>query len=257
MNKTFALLALVLVCSASVEAAWTTDTRATSDSVITLSSCTSRVRSIIDDPNTTSGTVRYSSATIHSLINVGQRIMAVNTMSIKSYATQSLTINTTEYLMPSDCIAIDRITLTKPDGKGPKVIPQSTVFHLDVDKGKEWSIKTSTPTAYYIRNRHIGMYPYPNGSNFTLTVWYTKLPAYMTAESDYVFDGYNQMEIHWNALASYAAAQLLMQDGNTALADKYFAEFVGGMESAVMWMNNHPAFTPNMSGADNYNYKKQ
>lgn len=232
-------------------AAWTEFDRGTTGCSITLSSVTARVREIIDDPNSTNGTVRYSSATIYNLINTAQRLLCVNTLCLESYVYQALTANTTEYLIPSDCIAVTRVTIDEDADDTKEYIPQLTVFHMDVDKGKQWNVAESSqiPTAYYLRNRYIGMYPVPDNAGAILTVWYIKVPALMDSEDDYIFDGFAQLEMYGEALAAYAAHQILMQEGKPEILESLSAIYAGTFNAIKAWIRYKPDHDPDMTGA--------
>lgn len=255
--KQFALIVFALFISANCFGAWTESTRSTSDSKITLSSCTAAVRIIIDDSYSAHGTVRYSSSTIYDLINTAQRLLCTQTMCLETYSYQTLTADTTEYLLPDDCLAVTRVTLDKLDSKGPQFLPFTTVFWMDSDKGTAWSVTKSTPTAYYIRNRAIGMYPFPAYGTATLGLWYYKIPDLMDSESDYIFDGYTPLEIYWRALSVYAAYQIIMQEGGQAdLLERLAAEYTGAAQGIMSWVRMKPDSQPNFTGSTYQNTNK-
>jgi len=250
MKKCLMGLFLLFVTS-SVFGAWTEYSRDTSYSEITMSTVTTRVRVIIDDPLSTTGTVRYSTSTLYEMVNTAQKLMCVATLALDTWAEQDLTSGTTEYLLPANCIAIIRVTMDEGDGNGAQYLPQYTVHHLDSDKGESWSIQSSTPTAYYIRNRYIGFYPAPTGSP-TVKIWYKKVPDTMTSGSDYVFDGFTPLEIYWEALAAYVAYKILVAEGRTMLLDQLAAEYTGAMKAIEQWINLRPDLDINIEGASNY-----
>lgn len=255
MKKLFALLILgTLFCSVSAYGAWVEDSRSTANSVITLSTVTLRVREIIDDPNSTNGTMRYSSSTIYGLINTAQRLMCVNTWALTSWATQTLSANTTEYALPSNCLSIERVTIDKNADGTEEYIPYITVHHLDIDKGKQWTVADSsqTPTTYYIRNRYIGIYPVPNNAGAILKIWYVKIPSIMSTEGTYIFDGYTPLEVYWEALASYAAYQILLQEGKMTLLEPLSAIFAGSMIAIKEWITYRPEMDVDIEGASGY-----
>ena len=234
--------------------AWTKASRATTSSTVTLSSVTTIVRSMIDDPISANGTVRYSSSTIYDVINTGQRLLCTMTYALETHASQALTASTTEYLLPDDCIAVTRVVVDHNDSNGPQYIPYTTVFALDSDSGKSWQYATADdPSSYYIRNRSIGFYPSP-GSSDTVKVWYIKLPDVMTAEADFIFDGYTPLEMYNHALAAYAAYQILLSEGQTATLDKYIGEFTGASQSINSWIRYRPDANFNFTGSE-YNNK--
>ena len=238
----------VLFCSTVLHAAWSEYSRPTDNSEITMSTVTTRVRLIIDEPISINGTIRYSTSTLNQMVNTAQQLMCLSTLALETYAEQSLTGGTTEYLIPTNCIAITRVTIDLDDGNGAMYIPQKTVHHLDSDHGKSWSVQSSTPTLYYLRNRYIGFYPAPI-SNPTVRVWYVKIPATMTLGSDYIFDGFTQLEIYWEALASYVAYKILLAEGRTMLLDNLASEYTGAINAIKSWINLKPDLEMDLEGA--------
>ena len=259
MKKIIGMLFLVLFIPSISWSAWTKYERSTSNSSITLSTVTKAVRVLIDDPSSEKGTVRYSSATLYNLINTAQRLIAINTMCLTAYATQALTVPNTnyafgnnEYLLPDDCIAIERVTIDLDDSDGPIYIPQKVPHHMDVENGKTWAVTTTSDTgvtAYYLRNRHIGMYPYPVLAGHNLAIWYIRTPSLMDSEGDYIFDGYTPLEAYWHALVVYAAYQILLQEGKTANLDRLASEFTGAMMSINTWIRYRPDYMLNFTGS--------
>jgi hypothetical protein len=234
---------LTLLAPALANAAWTTTTRSTSDMAITLSTVTARVRTIIDDPYTTYGTVRYSSATIYGFINDAQHRVFYATQLNEAYAYQALVSGTTEYALPSDCLYIERVTLNTTSSKGAYVIPQKTVWGLD-DTSSNWTVQTSTPSSYFLRNRYIGMYPFPSWDGAILGIWYIKFPTRMTSESDYIFDGLVVMEPYWEVLAIYAAGKIAELEGNTNLYTALVTEWQGALKDLKEYIRFNPNYSP-------------
>ena len=244
---TFLLVALF--CSAKSYAAWSELSRDTSDATITLSSVTTRVRTIIDDRNSTNGTIRYSSSTIYSLINNAQRMFCITSRALEANATDDLVAGTTEYSLPSDCLYLERVTLDINDNNGPQYIPQKTVWGLDLES-TQWAVETSSPAAYYIRNQKIGMYPFPAYSGAELEIWYIRYPADMSAESSYVFEGHTQLEPYWEALASYAAYNIFVMEGKLQLAAQYAEVWTQMLGMFTGVYRENPNRTPSTSGTE-------
>lgn len=252
MRTLIALLYLVFITSV-VHGAWTQESRNTDNSRITLSTVTLRVREMIDDPNSASGTVRYSSNTIYGLVNTAQRLMCINTMALTSWATQQLVADTTEYILPGDCLAIERVTINEnANANGlEEYIPFKTIHHLDADQGKQWNIVSASqsPTAYYIRNRYLGVYPVPNNTGAVIRIEYIKIPALMDSEDDYIFDGYTPLECYYEALAAYAAHQLLLQEGRTTNLETLSSIYAGALEAIKGWIRFRPEMQEDITGA--------
>lgn len=220
MKKFHIVLIALLLYGVKGYSAWSEYSRPTTNASVTLSTITKRIRIIVDDVNSTNGTIRYSSATIYTMINNAQRMFCITTRALEAFATQQLTAGTTEYALPSNALYLERVTLDRFDGNGPEWIPQKTVWGLDVEM-ENWAIETSSPTSYYLRNQQIGMYPFPEFSGAELAIWYIRYPDDMTAESDFVFEGHTQVEPYWEALASYAAYSIFVMEGKLQLAGQY------------------------------------
>ena len=240
--------AIVLFCSTVVQAAWTEFSRSTDGSEVTMDTVTVRVRLMIDDPNTTTGTVRYSSSTLYEMINTAQKLMCVSALALEIYATQDLVDGTTEYLLPDNEIAISRVTINLDDDNGDTYLPQTTVHILDSNMGKSWAVSRSSPTVYYLRNRYIGFYPAPTGDP-EVTIWYFKIPDTMDSGSDYVFEGFKQLELYWEALASYVAYKILLAEGRTLLLDQLVAEYKGAISAMKSWINLRPDLEIDIEGS--------
>jgi len=241
------LICTTIICLSAVvvQAAWTESARSTANSTITLSTVTTRVRTIIDDANSSTGSVRYSSATIYGLINTAQKMFCLNTRVLSTYATQSLVAGTTEYLLPSNCLYFEQITMDINEGNGDMVMPQKTTFQL-AREDNTWTIEKSTPTAYYIRNRSIGFYPAPEFSGAVITIWYIKAPSDMDSEGDYIFDGYTTLEPYAEALADYAAYQILLLQGQTTLLPFLAQNYTDMIRVASELIKFNPDYLPSM-----------
>jgi hypothetical protein len=246
MKKIFITLISVLLYT-QVYAGWSEATRDTSGCSVTLDTVTVRVRELLDDSYTATNTVRYSSATIYSLINTAQRIVAINTLCIETYATQTLTAGTTEYLLPSNCLAVSRVTMNSFDTNGNMYLPQKTVFGMDYD-AKTWDVSRSTPTAYFLRNRYMGFYPAPKYGTAKVTLWYYKIPTIMTTGSSFVYDGNVLLETYWETLAIYAAYKLYLGEGRTDMTAQLAPEFSGSISAIQNYIKINPDLNLNLQG---------
>ena len=245
--KKISILAIFIMLPSFCYSAWSEYDRGTGNVDITLSTVTTRVRNIIDDPNSENGTIRYSSATIYDLINTANRMFCINTKSLQAFATQQLTAGTTEYLLPDDMLYLERVTLNRHDGNGPSFIPQKTVWGLDLEQ-TDWAVETSSPTSYYLRNRYIGLYPFPQYSGAELAIWFIKYPSIMTAEGDIIFDNNPMLEPYWEALAAYAAYHIFVMEGDMTRAGQYSQIFTSmlGLSNQIGVIN--PEFSPSSVG---------
>ena len=241
--KRLLIIGLLFLIGNPIYAAWTEQTRDTSGIEITVSTVTTRVRQIIDDPWSTNGTVRYSSDTIQGIIDMGNKSICIQTRALTSWATQQLVAGTTEYALPSDCLYLERTTLNIQDGEGDQYLPQKTVWGMDMDD-KTWSIQTSSPTAYYLRNRYIGFFPAPDGSGALVTIWYIKSPATLTSQSDKIFDGMTVMQPYWECLAMFTAAKIALIEGNTNLYSALALDFKNQLEEMASYMKENPTQIP-------------
>ena len=120
--KKLLITSMLLFCvHTGVQASWSEYSRsADGSSAISLSDVTLRVREIVDDPNSVSGTTRYSSDTIHTLVNTANRMFCINSRALETYATQQLVLNTTEYALPTNMLYIERVTLDIFDDRSIK-----------------------------------------------------------------------------------------------------------------------------------------
>lgn len=248
MRKYILLSLLLSICSLSY-ASWTEQSRTVSESAVTVDDVTLRVRQIIDDPYTTYGTVRYSSSSLYNLVDQANKMFCLSTRALETSATNQLSIGTTEYMLPSNCMYLERVTMSVTTGtialgnSQLEYLPQKTVWGLDMED-KEWDISSSTPTAFYLRNRYIGFYPAPTWDGIEVQVWYIKYPATLTVGTDYVLDGYTQLTPYWELLAQYVAAKIAMQEGNAALYTAIANEYVAGTREVMSIIKNNPLYAP-------------
>ena len=241
MKKLFYALGIVLCFTSTSFSAWTEYDRGTSDVTTTLGDVTNRVRIIVDDPNSTNGTVRYSSSTYYTLINTAQKLFCVNAKALTTSATQQLLANTTEYALPTNCLFIERLAIDTDANGDFQYLTMDTVWNLDLIT-PDWSVLDSsqTPTSYYVRNRQLGFYGVPNNTGAIVRIWYIKPPSDMTADTDVIFDNYSQLEPYWEALANYAAYHIFLQEGNLQIAAQYAASWTQILTLANQILRNAP-----------------
>ena len=245
MKRLILMSTLMFMCIQLGHTAWTESSRATTGMEITLSTITTRVRQIIDDPNSTYGTVRYSSATIYGLVDTGHKMLCIQTQALSVSATTQLTANTTTYTLPTNCMFIEKVTVDKLDGLGEQYISMKTTWRLDLE-AKTWSIHASSqvPTAYYVYGRELGVYPVPDHTGAILKIYYIKSPTTLDSEDDLIFDGMTNMQPYWDLLATYAASKIYLQEGNSGMAQALATEWVGGIKDLMSFIRYAPNYTP-------------
>jgi hypothetical protein len=248
----YIILTLLLTITTSAFAAWSEQSRTVTDVATTVDDVIDRVREIIDDPYTNTGSVRYSTTTILNLVDKAHKVFCIQTEALTTSATMSFTLGTTDYALPTNCIYVERVAISVTGGldsgtENFKYLKQKTVWGLDIEN-TSWDLSSSTPTAFYIRNRYMGFYPAPSFSGAEVYMQYVKIPTTLDETTDNIFDGYTQLEPYGELLALYVAAKLALQDGNTTLYSSLIAEWNSGLVLAKGYLRYNPLYNPNNAG---------
>ena len=223
----------------------------------TLSSIETQVRLLLRDTSNDVSFQRFSNATIDGYINEGQRQFNNDAWVYQGSFTMGLTAGQIEYALPSDFIAIVRLTISNI------AIPQVSEAGLDGGGsnsspnyiGVNWTLALSTPTAYYINEfvtgapPNIGFNPTPKFTSVgSVFVQYVRQVPAMVNETDNPFNGNVEFYPYTDAIADFAAARCWMILGRSDMTTSLMGMYTARAAQARANLNKMPNFLPGAAG---------
>jgi len=166
-----------------------------------------RVGDLTGDPNNT----RWSASKKQDAIQRAQEQFVLDTRALVDVHTDSIVAGTSEYSLPTDVLDITRLAISG------KILERSSAFDLDLDTGfQDWTDDEGTPCRYYVdldpNNKKVRIYPKPQapdaGTN-NLRIEYVKIPPSLSSDSSVPLDSHTLLAPYHDALAYWAAADLL------------------------------------------------
>jgi len=207
----------------------------------TLSTIRTLVRREIDDPTNSYGTNTYSNSYLDDYINISHRDIVYNTQCLHAKATGYLVAGTTEYDLPTNLIAIERVRYNDD------ILPEKDIYAFDEDNSSWFTADVSSPTAYYkFEGIHkIGFYPCPKYSGGLTTLWYTKYPDILDDDTDEIFDSDPKLEPFRRAIVCLASYYILFQEQNPK-SETLYREYQAYLKSIKDNYNLRPNYRPEM-----------
>lgn len=205
---------------------------------LTLSDLLTQSRLFLRDTATDPLRQRFSDTQLTYFLNNCQKETNLRTWAVVNSSAITLTPGTTEYSLPSDHIAILRVTVNQTP------IVERTFSFLD-DSNYNWISDSGVPVEYYVRvdssivtgvsRESIGLHPI---STFTalMVVQYLAQPPDLVVGGDVPFAGNNRLYPFHHALAFYAAYQgfLCISEMDDALVYyKRYEDEVALMEGTI------------------------
>lgn len=191
---------------------------------------------------------RFTDIQIDSLSNEGQRDIVNATWVIKKSTSISLVSGTTFYSLPTDLIAISRVTWRNRN------IYEATLTKLDSDFNNSAWLDTGGPPRNYYQDMTqpdmVGFYPWPNSSSSTGTVVinYFSQGTNMSSDSDVPFNAEERYKPYHDLIVFYDCYRLHLLEGEVDRATLYRQEY----ESRIVLMRDRvgsiPNFLPSFSG---------
>ncbi len=217
---------------------------------LTLSDIRTEVRVRIKD--TFTNRYRYTDQQLTNLINEAQRDVINNTWVLsKSYSFTTLA-NTTYYAIPTDLLAIQRVTSSNLN------IPEVTLIKLDGDNGNSaWETFSGSALQYYFQDyaqpNEIGVYPFPLDGNSTTTVKiiYSAQGTDLVSDSDTPFNGVPRYESYDDLLIFYPAYRVFLIEGEQDKATIYRQEYESRLTVMEQAIGRKPNYVPGMAGPAN------
>lgn len=171
----------------------------TRDSLVTLTNL------LIDDPSQQ----RFTAAQVQAKIQEAQERFVLDTRLLRDTEASSAVANQQEYALPSDILDAVRLSV---DG-----VQKTRISKADLDFFNEsrWDQTYGVPQYYYVdldpNNKKFGLYPIPTtAGSSNISLEYVKLPPTLSAGSSVPLDGHTLLTPYHNALAYWAAAELLV-----------------------------------------------
>lgn len=212
-------------------------------SALTLSEIRTEIRLRIKD--THSSLRRYSDTHINNLTNEAQRDVVNVVWPIKKATTITLVSGTTYYSLPTDLIAIQRVT------REFKKIEEVSLEKLDGDFGNSNWESTGGTIRYYFQDPaepdQIGFYPWPNSSASTGTVkvLYWAQGTTLSADADKPFNSEDRYAPYHDLLIFYVCYRVYLLEGEIEKASIYRQEY----ESRLVVMRERVGSKPGYNGS--------
>jgi hypothetical protein len=209
-----------------------------------LSDIRTLVREEINDSTNAYNTNRYTNAEIDKYINIIHEDIAILTQTLLTQCTGVLVNGTTEYYLPLNFVAFERVLFEPVDTSKNKVLlKEVNPYDMDVSNSGWFNVKTSTPNSYYKYPSYnqIGFYPCPNASGATIRIWYIKKPNLLVNDTDEIFDSIPILDTFRRALVVGTAALLFMQEENQAYSIKIqeYGGYIGNISRSYDIMPNY------------------
>lgn len=174
---------------------------------LTLTDVETAIRRNVRDTASSSSLQRYSSTVLDAVINEGQRDVVSNTWILSKSTSITLTANVTYYTLPSDLIAIQRVTRSFGN------LPEVTLAQQDADNGNAaWETTGASTPTYFFQDRSqtnkVGLAPYPT-SAATIRIIYYCYAADLASSSDVPFNSEARFTVYHDLLVWYATYRLL------------------------------------------------
>ncbi len=188
----------------------------------------------------------FTDREINDYINQGQQLAINQTWCLENNLTFQLEPGTTYYSVPSDFLAIRRLTLNALQ------LNQFTPAAMD-GKSEGWQMASGQPVYYFIdfaSANLVGFSPWPATSTDTGTISmdYYQSPKILINDSDLPYNGVIAMQQYGYILSYYAASQVAAMEGNSAMSTfdySIFSAALTQMGARCKSIPNYlPSFTP-------------
>ncbi len=188
---------------------------------------------------------RFSDTILNGFVNDGQNSVVQEALPIRKPFQFELVAGTTYYDLPSDFLAVTRLT------RDYLVIKQESLASLD--KRMEWQQVGGLPTSYYVSfasRTKVGFYPFPDttSSTGTIRLEYAASIQAMDDDTDAPFSGIAELQPYANILSEFCAFKCSVIDGELDMAAVYSKAYEDGkktlMNTSMMMPNYNPSITP-------------
>lgn len=212
---------------------------------LTLSQIKTEIRIRIKDSGVQR--LRYTDAQLLNIINQTQRDAVNLSWIIKKSTDISLVSGTTNYTLPTDTIALGRVTL-----RGAS-LPEVTLETLDSQfNGANWTLSAGLPQDYFqdpARPAQVSFYPWPNNSSSTGTVHinYFAQPTDLSSDSDIPFNSDVRYYPYHDLLIYEPCAKIFLIEGDMGKYQEYKAYYESRVQIFTVQVSNKVNFLPGFS----------
>lgn len=172
----------------------------------TRSTLTTLTSLLIGDPSNK----LFTTTQVQAKIQEGQERFVLDTRVLTDNTTGSIVSGTSEYALPSDVLDIKRLAVNGIE------LERISKFQLDLENSGDWSTTAGTPKRFYVdldpNNQKYRLHPIPQdgdvGTN-NIAIEYIKIPPTLSADASVPLDGHTLLTPYHNAIAYWAAKELL------------------------------------------------
>lgn len=216
---------------------------------MTLSDIRTEIRLRTHDVN--SSRYRYTDAQLKNLINEAQRDVNNGTWVTAKSTTTALVSGTTYYDLPTDIVAVLRVT------RDYKLLSETTIDALDAKFiGGAWENSGGAPNSYFqdmSRPGQIGLYPFPNSAANAgnMRIIYIAQPTDLSSDSDEPFNSEERFRPYHDLLVFFSCYRILMTDGSdkdNVKATSYRQEYENRLELMRQLVGRKPNYNPGLTG---------
>lgn len=196
---------------------------------LTLADIETAVRRNVRDTASSSSLQKYSDAYLAALINEGQRDVINQTWAISKSSSITLVDGTAAYTLPSDLIAIARVTREYNN------LPEVDLNQLDGDTNSGAWENISGEPRYYFQDTalpyQVKLYPIPSSGNTgTLRVTYFAYAEDLTSDSDVSFNDVDRLRGYDDLLVYYSTIRILMTENMSDKAAPFIQLYQAGIQ---------------------------
>lgn len=214
---------------------------------LTLSQIQTEVRIRIKDNFT--GRQRYTDTQLTALINEAQRDVSNNTWVVTRSTSFTTTAGTTYYTLPSDVLAIQRVTSSFQN------LNEVTLIKQDGDNSNSaWELSNGTALQAYFQDpsqsNKIGFYPWPLNatSTSTIKIIYSAQVPDLANSTDLPFNGELRYTPYVDLLIFYPAYRVYLIEGEQDKATIYRQEYESRLVVMEAAIGRKPNYNPGLSG---------
>lgn len=187
--------------------------------------------------------LRFSTSTIDNWLNEAQRLVALETKSIRKAADFTTTAGATYYALRSDVIQVSRVTSNYQE------LGEETPESLAGKVGWNWIEAKGKPTSYYLNfatRSYIAFYPWPDTGSSTTSIHYEywSQATDLSAAGSEPWNGIDEFTPYHRILAYYAAAHMTAIDGRPDLTAFYLQMYQAGLDRMKREANDRPSYRP-------------
>lgn len=213
---------------------------------LTKSQLISEIRLLVNDNPTETSRYRWTDLQISTFINIAQQEINGVNWCLKTRTTLTLTAGVTEYILPTDFFAMERVYYDND------VLKEISLSKLD-DIDSMWlKSSTGTPSYYYVRIGTVtwlGLYPAPDNRK-DFDIYYYQIPANLDTNSLEPFNNLPRLRPYHHLITLWVAYYCMLQEGRLNSATQYYTLYNAGLKNMREIMNLTPNFYPNISGGN-------